>query len=236
MIMLRVTNLRRSAAALAVAGVLMTGCLPYAVGSTARTAPAGSIEQMGTFYSIPGGFESDADSLSAPLFGVDAEFRYGIDERSDVGLRIPSMSGVVLNYKRRLTGDDETTGPAVALMGGGGFVNLGEHALLELSLLVSGHDRGTLTPYGGLRGMQVIPMSRYAVSDRPTIGGFLGLRLGRADFGVSPELGVYYDPSALDLRERRVILVPSVSVHGGELMRLVGEILDWPGRAGGRGR
>lgn len=210
---------------LASVALLATSCLPYAVGSTARPTPRGELQQTGTFYAIPGGFENEADSLSTPLWGIDGELRYGLDDHSDIGLRIPSSSGAVLTYKRRLDGPSERDGAALAVMAGGGFVNFGEHAMMELTLLASGHDRGTITPYGGLRGMQVIPLSRYAVSDRPTLGGFLGLRIGRSDFGISPEVAVYHDRSALGLRERRVIIVPAISIHGRELMSLIGDIV-----------
>lgn len=218
-------HLRLAFIAVSLAGALATGCLPYTVGSTARPAARGEIQKTGTMYAIPGAYEDDADSLSLPQWGADGELRYGLDDYSDLGLRIPMGSGVVVNYKRRLDGPSESDGPALAVMAGGGFVNFGEHGLLELTLIASGHDRGTVTPYGGLRAMQVVPFSRYAVSDRPTLGGFVGLRLGRSDFGLSPEIGIYYDPSALELRERRVIIVPAVSIHGSELLSLVRDII-----------
>ena len=216
------SNRIRTTLALATAGFLLGGCLPYSVGSTARTAPVGKFEQTGTMYAIPGAMESEYDSVSVPLYGVDAEVRYGLDDYSDIGLRIPALSGAVITYKRRLDGSSESEGAAFAVMAGGGFVNFGEHGMFELSFLASGPDNGRVTPYGGVRGMQVIPLSRYAVSDHPTIGGFLGLRLGNTDFGISPEIGVYYDPSALELRQRQVIFVPSVSIHGERLMSALG--------------
>ena len=212
----------RLACTFAAAGALGTGCLPYTVGSTARPAPKGTLERTATVYSIPGAVELDFDSTSMPLVGVDLELRYGINEYSDVGLRFPSASGMVVNYKRRLNGRSAADGAALAVMAGGGFVNLGEHAQFELTFLASGQDKETLTPYGGLRSMYVVPLTRYAVSDRPTLGGFLGVRLGTTDLGISPEVGVYYDPSALELRERRWIFVPAVSVHGSTLLRGIG--------------
>lgn len=229
-----IRHLRLAPIAVSLAGLLATGCLPYTVGSTARPAPRGELQQTGTIYAIPGAYENDADSVSVPQWGADGEVRYGLDDYSDVGLRIPMGSGAVVTYKRRLNGPSESDGAAVAVMAGTGFVNFGEHGLFELTLLASGHDRGTVTPYGGLRAMQVIPLSRYAVSDRPTFGGFLGLRLGRSDLGVSPEIGVYYDPSALELRERRLIIVPAVSIHGADLLSIVGDIFrPFPARPAG---
>jgi hypothetical protein len=58
------------------------------------------------------------------------------------------------------------------------------------------------------------------VHDDPTLGGFIGLRIGDDSLGVSPELGVFYDRSALGLRERNVIYVPALTVHGEALARL----------------
>ena len=211
----------------AVAGILMTGCLPYTVASTARPAAEGEIQKTGTLYAIPGAVESDYDSVSVPMRGADLEVRYGIDEYSDVGIRIPSLSGAVVNYKRRLDGPSEDPGVAVAVMAGTGFVNMGEHALGELTFIVSADDRGTWTPYGGIRGMHVFPLSRHAVTDQPTVGAFLGLRVGKTDFGVSPEIGFYYDPSALELRERRWIIVPAVSIHGDRLLDAIGGMMGW---------
>lgn len=216
--------IEKSAHILAAASLLLTGCLPYTVGSTARPAPKGELRQTGTLYAIPGALESEYDSVSVPMRGLDMEVRYGIDEYSDIGLRIPTFSGAVVNYKRRLDGPSNDPGVAFAVMAGAGFVNFGEHALGELTLLASGDDDRTLIPYGGIRAMHVLPLSRYAVSDHPTLGGFLGLRIGRADFGISPEIGVYYDPSALELRQRRWIIVPAVSVHGSELLNALGGV------------
>lgn len=210
---------------------LASGCLPYTVGSTARTAPVGALQRTATVYAIPGAIEFEYDSVSMPLYGIDLELRYGIDERSDIGVRFPSLSGAVVNYKRRLDAASDAPGSALAVMAGAGFVNFGEHGMLELSLLGSGTERTTWTLYGGLRTMYVMPLSRYAVSDHPSAGGFLGVRLGTADLGVSPEIGVYYDPSALDLRERRVIFVPGVSVHGSGLLDMLSRLAH---RAGAR--
>ena len=73
-------------------------------------------------------------------------------------------------------------------MGGIGLVNWGNHAYFELTLLGSARQ-ALSTPYGGLRASQVAPLSRSAVSDSPTAGGFLGLRIGREQLGVSEDGG-----------------------------------------------
>ena len=137
-----------------------TGCIPYAVGSTARTVPAGERVRTTTAFIIPNGVDHKGDSVAATIPGLDSEVRFGIDERSDWGVRVPSWSGVVLNYKRRLDTVAATpaadTGVAVSLMAGGGFINWGQHAHVELSLIASGRgqersDRGHQHP-GRVRG------------------------------------------------------------------------------------
>jgi hypothetical protein len=204
--------------AITVASSLTTACIPYAVGSTARTVPAGDHVRTTTAFIIPNGVENKGDSVAATIPGLDSEVRFGIDNRSDWGVRVPSWSGVVINYKRRLDAVPATaaadTGVAVSLMTGGGFVNWGQHAHFELSLLASGREDRTAVPYGGLRLMQVVPLNSSAPSDRPTAGGFLGWRIGSRDRGVAPEVGVFYDHSALHIRRSDVIVVPSITFYG----------------------
>jgi hypothetical protein len=60
--------------------------------------------------------------------------------------------------------------------------------------------------------MQVIPMSRSAVRDTPSAGGYVGMRMRFGDMDVSPELGLYHDKSALGVRSTSYIIVPGVSV------------------------
>ena len=206
------------------AATSLAGCIPYSVGSTARTVPAGQHTRSSTAFVIPNGFEAKGDSTAATMPGLDTELRYGIDDRSDFGVRIPSWSGVVVNYKRRLDAKPAAavadTGLAVSLLAGGGFVNWGQHAEGELSLLVSAREDRRAVPYGGLRVIQVVPLSSDVPSDRPTAGGFLGLRLGSGDATVTPELGIYYDHSALGIRRSDVIVVPSITFRGSLLSSL----------------
>lgn len=201
-----------------------TGCLPYAVGSTARTVPAGQKTRTTTAFIIPNGFENKTDSVAATIPGLDAEIRYGIDATSDFGVRIPSWSGVVVNYKRRLDDVPSSTradsGIAVSALAGAGFVNWGQHLHFELSVLASGREDRKAVPYGGLRVMQIAPMSSSAVSDRPTAGAFLGWRIGSRELGIAPEIGVFYDHSALHIRHGDVIVVPSITFYGKGLTSL----------------
>ena len=204
--------MRSRFAAATLALTLATGCLPYTVGSTAQTVPAGESTRAAIVYYIPDAIDLSGDSVGAPMRGTDLEMRFGVNDRSDIGFRIPAYSGAVFTYKRRLVGTSAPESPALSVMTGGGFVNWGEHAEGELTLMASGSASGVVTPYGGLRAMQVIPMSRGAVHDSPTAGGYVGMRLRFGDVDVSPELGVYYDKSALGVRSTNYIVVPGVSL------------------------
>lgn len=151
--------------------------------------------------------------------GYDLEQRFGLDERTDIGVRIPTLSGATVTWKRRLDAGEERAGRATAVLLGGGFVNLGQHAHLEATLVTSGDEVATVVPYGGLRALQVIPLSADAVSDSPTIGGFGGVCVSDRDGGVSIEIGVFYDRSARKLRRGDLLIVPSISLHGLPLSR-----------------
>lgn len=198
--------------------LLTTSCIPFTVGSTARPVPAGERTQSSSLYVIPNSFDVDS-THSLSRLGADTEVRYGLDDRSDMGLRIVGYSGGVMTYKRRLNGPTTQPGFAIAAQGGAGIVNMGEHAHFEASLLASAADN-TVTPYGGIRAMKVYPISRGAVHDSPTIGAFFGVKLGD-DYAISPEIGFFHDRSALGIRTGSLIIVPSVTIsrtgnrHGG---------------------
>lgn len=194
--------------------LVASACVPYTVGTTAETVPRGETTRATSWYFIPNAVKTPGDTAAVPLFGADLEFRHGLDDRSDVGVRL-LPAGVAVNYKRRVGGDTSRTRPALAYMAGAGIVNAGEHAHFEATLVASGGRNGSLTPYGGLRAMQVVPITRGAVHDSPTIGLFGGLRIGNDDFVVSPEIGVFYDRSALDVRNADVIIVPAVTLERG---------------------
>jgi hypothetical protein len=194
--------------------LLAGACIPYTVGTTARTVAPGETTRATSVYFIPNALSTPGDSVAAPIYGVDVEFRHGLDERSDVGVRL-LPAGVAVNYKRRVDGDTSLARPALAFMTGAGIVNGGEHAHFEATLLASGGQDGGVTPYGGLRAMQVVPITRGAVHDSPTLGLFGGLRLGDDDFVLSPEIGVFYDRSALHVRNASVIVVPALTLERG---------------------
>ena len=197
------------------------GCIPLTVGSTAKPVPAGTITNSTSFYVVPNSFDDSVNKRAYPRYGVDPEVRFGFDDHSDIGVRLPSGSGIVANYKRRLDGVSQAPGAATALMVGGGVVNWGEHAHLEATLITSAADNDRFTPYGGLRAMQVIPISKGAVHDSPTLGGFLGARIGSLTLGISPEIGIYYDHSALGIHKGTLLFVPAITVHG-DVARFLG--------------
>lgn len=210
--------------------VPLAACLPYTVGTTARPVERGEVSRTVSHYFIPNAVERFGDSVANSLYGVDLEARFGLDERSDVGIRFTSGSGAVVSYKRRLDAFDRPEEAGIALLTGAGIVNWGEHAHVEATLLASGRDSDRATMFGGLRVMQVIPIGRGAVHDSPTAGGFVGVRIGTVDRGISPELGVFYDRSALDIRSSTVIFVPAVSIHGDVLRMIRGRAADAPRR------
>jgi hypothetical protein len=206
--------LRTISAALLLVG---TGCIPYTVGTTAQTERPGHSSRALSMYMIPNGIALDTTrGQGHSLRGSDLEVRYGLDARSDIGVRVPSASGVVVTYKRRLGADTSSTRAAVAVMGGGGFVNFGEHALAQLTVVASGRQSAQpgVSAYGGLHAVQVAPLSYGATHDTPTIGVFTGLRIGDRNNAVSPELAVFYDRSALHIRRGDLLIVPSVTVTG----------------------
>ena len=201
--------------------LLTAGCIPLTVGSTAKPVPVGTTTNSTSFYVVPNSFDDSVNRRAYPRYGVDPEVRFGFDDHSDIGVRLPNLSGVVANYKRRLNGVSQAPGAATAIMVGGGFVNWGDHAHLEATLITSAEDNDRFTPYGGLRAMQVIPISRGAVHDSPTLGGFLGARIGTLTLGISPEIGIYYDHSALGIHRGNFLFVPAITVHG-DVARLLG--------------
>jgi hypothetical protein len=205
---------RRIAAASPIVVLALNACLPYTVGSTARTVPAHETTRSTSWYYIPNAIRIPGDSVAGPLAGSNFEYRHGIDQRSDFGLRL-MPAGVGLDYKRRIDNDLTGTRTALAWSAGGGIVNGGEHLMLQATLIASGREDVPFVPYGGLRAIHVLPISQGAVTDQPTAGGFVGFQFGDDGFTVRPELGIYYDHSALGLRRGDLILVPAVTLKRG---------------------
>jgi hypothetical protein len=212
------TSARATVAVIAVLSA--SACLPYNMASTAQPVPVGERKVTTTIWFMPNGVSSyDTTKSGHTIRGFDGEVRWGVDEDADVGLRVPA-GGLVLNYKRRVAGFAHPDSAAVAWQLGGGFVNAGEHGFGEFSLLASGPKRGGAVVYGGARVMGVTPLSSGAVHDDPSYGGFFGARISVGKEVITPELAIYHDRSALNLRKSEVIFVPSVSIPA-DLFRLV---------------
>lgn len=205
---------RRIAIASSVILLSFSACLPYTVGSTARTVPVQETTRSTSWYYIPNAISTPGDSVASPLAGSNLEYRHGVDARSDVGLRL-MPGGASVDFKRRLDSDLTGTRTAYAYIAGGGIVNGGEHFMLQGTFVASGREDAAVVPYGGIRAIHVMPISQGAVSDKPTIGVFGGVQLGDAHFSIRPELGVFYDHSALGLRQGDLIIVPAITLKRG---------------------
>ncbi|MBX3175658.1 MAG: hypothetical protein KF709_14720 [Gemmatimonadaceae bacterium] len=218
--------LRRSARLLLLCPlVVATACLPYTTGSTGQTVPIGERHSFGTAGLVinGGGQFDDSASTSSDIANIpmsDSEVRFGLSERSDLGIRITSASGLVMNYKRRHAGYAHPDSAGFSTMWGGGIVNWGGHALVEATAIVSGRRNSAGIPYGGLRAFHTMPISRGAVTDKPTVGGFLGMKFILGDVSISPELGVFYDESVLALRRGNIVVVPAVALSGFSFFRI----------------
>jgi hypothetical protein len=217
----------------------LTGCIPYTVGATAAPVPKGERATTMSTWVLPsvGDTSWSGRGSSTSSLMVDLETRWGISDRSDIGIRITGL-GFVLNHKRLLTGPSSIYD--ISITPGFGIVNFGNHAFFETTLMTSKRVKtpaaklangwsNQVLPYFGVKAMHVVPIEVNAVHDKPTAGGFLGVRFGTSDFGVSPEVGVFYDPSALGVRKNEVIVVPSISVHGSELIRMVRDMIGGAG-------
>ena len=204
--------IRRLGAASPAAVLVLSACLPYTVGSTAQTVPANETTSSTSWYFIPNAYKLPDDSVAGPLYGSNFEYRRGIDRHSDFGLRL-MPGGASADYKRRIDGDASRI--ALAYIAGAGIVNGGQHFMMQGTIVASGHENASVVPYGGLRAIQVLPISQGAVNDKPTIGIFGGLQLGDAQFSIRPELGVFYDRSALGLRHGDLIFVPAITLKRG---------------------
>lgn len=201
---------RRCTPLLLVAAAHTTGCLPYSMGATAATVRPQEIETTTSMTKIV-----SAGSLRRPdgvsTSSADLEMRTGLNDRSDIGVRVTTLSGLVMSYKHRLAGSNTTGG--LAVQSEGGFVNFGAHGLLGVSVVGSSNEVRDVGVFGGARVLAVAPMTTGAVSDRPSTGGFLGLRLGAGPVSFYPEVGVFHDPSALHLRRSSWIVVPTLAIR-----------------------
>lgn len=197
---------------------LTSACIPYTMGSTAQTVPVGEQVRTTTAGFVIGGGSDLRDSIggtgSTNVAMSDVEVRWGLTDHSDLGVRVPGASGLVLNYKTRQRGAAHPDSAGFATLIGGGVVNWAQHAFVEGALIWSSARTGSTVRYGGLKAMHTLPIASGALTDTPTIGGFLGFRIGDGQTMISPELGVYYDRSATGIRTGSVVVVPAVTLRG----------------------
>ena len=200
---------------------LTTGCISYTVGMGAETTPAGERSTTNSVNVVPGTLRGSTDENTVPTRrpSVDTDFRFGIDDRTDIGFRVATYSGFMLTWKRQLGAIDSSATPEnrrrTALMLGGGLVNLGEHASFEATLITSGKWTSAGQWYGAVRAIQVLPLSREAPQDDPVVGVSIGHLFGDRNSSIGPEIGVYYDRSVLGLNTNRIIVVPSLVIRRG---------------------
>ena len=127
-------------------------------------------------------------------------------------------------YKKRVSGYADPDSAAVSWQLGGGVVNFAQHMELEATLLASSAKRGSIAWYGGLRMIHTIPVSSGLKQDQPSIGALIGARIGLNNDDIMPELAIYHDPSVTGVRRSNVIFVPSLSIKGATIKRVVGYV------------
>lgn len=212
--------------------ILTTGCISYTVGQGAETTAPGERSYSSSMNLVPGTLSNSDSSASTRRPSVDSDIRWGVDDRTDIGFRIATYSGFMLTWKRQLTRADTSSAPEnrmrTALMLGGGLLNAGEHAGLEMTLITSSKWSSAGQWYAAARAIQVFPITNSARSDDPVAGVAFGHLFGDRDKSIGPEIGVYYDRSTLGLNRNRILVIPSLVVRG--------QALPWFGRRSTGGR
>jgi len=205
--------------ALLLALALSACAVPYNVGQTARTTPARTVQPDATFqYASHDRLREPGDD-DGPTFMMSNGVRLGLDDDSEVGLRLVGP-GAVVTYGRRLTGTPGSDAGTTLIAGGGILLGEGGHVHLEGSVVTSAEPLGEWAPYGGARAQLLGPFG----SNNETVGAvgvFGGVRLGEPDLAIFPELGVFYSPTG-GFGETDWIVAPSVTVRGDGLLRALG--------------
>ena len=211
---------RLALSALLASGAALAGCaVPYNVGQTARTTPPGVVVPDATFQYASADRLRERDDGDGPAVLLSNGVRLGLDEYSDIGLRVVGL-GAVVTYGRRLQGIPGSDAGTTLLAGGGILLGDGGHAHAEVSVVTSATPINEFVPYGGVRAQYLGPFG----SDNETaaaLGVFGGLRFGEPDLAIAPEIGIFYSPSAR-FGESDWIVAPSVTVRGSGLLRALG--------------
>ena len=200
------------------------GCVPpYSVGSTPVTVPPREVSPSAMVQLTSGrrNLKEDSRTNSSGKAGfiLGNEARVGLDDRSDIGVRLLGLGGLTATYKRRLSGRVGTDEGA-SLIVGAGVVGL-SHFHVEGTVVTAYPTDGLVVPYGGVRVQDLIPFSQDAEDSAPAIGIFGGGQFGWDDLGLSPELGIFYSP-APDGRDSDILFAPSVTFRGDRLIRALG--------------
>jgi hypothetical protein len=203
-------NQRLKVTAIALLAAGPAGCLPYTMGATAATVPRDSVVATVSLSRGSAAIASRSE-YDIPFPTLDVEARAGIDAASDLGLRVTSLSGLVVSYKRRLLGAAD--GPAVAGQFEAGIVHLGDHGLGGLSLLASGGETAVAAPFVGARVLALAPFRARAARSGPVAGGFAGMRFGAGRVALLPEVAVFRDPNQGDRQGRQWFVVPALGVR-----------------------
>ncbi|MBZ0089979.1 MAG: hypothetical protein K8H90_06345, partial [Thermoanaerobaculia bacterium] len=198
----------------------LTGCVPYAVGNTAATVPAERVEPSALVQIASSRRDLQrGDREGGAVLAVANEARLGLDQYSDIGVRLSGLGSVSATYKRRISGlPGQDAGAAILV--GAGIVGT-SHFHSEATLIVSMEERNQIAPYGGIRIQDLAPFTDGALNTPVAIGVFAGGRFGWPDLGISPELGVFYSPSPVS-GGRTTVIVPSVTIRGQRLIKALG--------------
>ena len=202
---------------------LLSGCVPYAVGTTADTAAPREVQPSAVLQVVSSRRDLDrGDEPRGAGLALGNSARLGLDQRSDIGVQIIGLGSITASYKRRLTGPLESDRGTALIVGAGviGTSHLHTEATFVASpgaLVIAPH----VVPYGGVRVQDLTPFGNDALNSSPAIGLFAGGRFGWPDLALSPELGIFYSPSPLR-GDRNVIVVPSVTVRGDRLRKALG--------------
>ena len=197
--------------------LLCTGCISYTVGMGAETTPVGETSSSTSLNIVPGTLKESSQSTPTRRPSVDTEVRYGLSPRTDIGFRLATYSGVIATWKHQLTRPDSSrmieNRPRTSIMLGGGLINGAEHAAWEVTLISSGAWSTAGQLYGAVRATQAVAVTGTARKDDPVVGTVIGYLLGTRESSFGPELGVYYDRSALGINTRRILVIPSIVVR-----------------------
>ncbi|WP_412070151.1 hypothetical protein [Rubrivirga sp. IMCC43871] len=201
----------------------LSGCVPYAVGAPPDTVAPQEVRPSVVLQvaSARRDLQADDEPGGAAL-AVGNEARLGLDERSDVGVRLVGLGSLTATYKRKVAGPLGSE-EGVAVLVGAGVIG-SRHLHAEATVVASPGPLAVapqVVPYGGVRLQDLTPFAGDALATAPALGLFFGARIGWPDLAVAPELGLFYSPSPL-AGDGEVVVVPSVTLHGDRIRKALG--------------